>query len=675
MKRIVAMFLAVVMLFTSGGEVLAAQVAEGNPDVRISVDSDGRLTGYVEGEGIGITLEEGDADKLVTAESSTKYSTVYDHDWDKYSTNYYYNQLSEDEKELWDKLDEVCRYYLEKKDTIKASLAEYGYWEPTLDAVPVSFDMTTDELKVFWQLFMFSNPQYYFLLNRYYFYKTESGMIQSVLLTCYDAFADGDDRAAATKKVKKQVNKWEDILEDYDSDAEKLKKIHDLICEKVTYNYDIFADYWISAAEEAQWFSQTAYSVFCMDTTVCAGYADAMAMMCNGIGLDAVSVTSPDHQWNKIRLNDVWYNYDLTWADSNDSYVDYRWFARSDEQYQKDGYSHTEETFWADYSPKAKTDVEPSDPWKEPGKYPKLSKAVATPMIQVTRSDSGYTVKFICDTKNAKLYYTLDGNDPDVASSKSIKYKKEFKLKKACTVKVIAIRDGYKDSKIASLKISKKATSLEKAKIKLSKTKYTYDGEKKKPTVKVTVGKKELKENQDYTVSYKNNKNIGKATVTITGINNYAGKVKTTFTISAKVGTTFKSGNNKYKVTSSSEVSFVGLKDKSKSKVTIPKTVKYGGKSFKVTAIADKALKSNKKVTSITIGANVKSIGKEAFYKCGKLKTITISSTKLEKVGKNALKGIHSKAKIKVPEKKLKDYKTILKKKGQGSKVQIVKNK
>jgi hypothetical protein len=64
---------------------------------------------------------------------------------------------------------------------------------------------------------------------------------------------------------------------------------------------------------------------------------------------------------------------------------------------------------------------------------------------------------------------------------------------------------------------------------------------------------------------------------------------------------------------------------------------------------------------------------KQAFYGCKNLKTITIKSIGLKTVGKEAFKGINAKATIKVPAKKLSSYKKLLKGKGQGSKVKIVK--
>ena len=45
----------------------------------------------------------------------------------------------------------------------------------------------------------------------------------------------------------------------------------------------------------------------------------------------------------------------------------------------------------------------------------------------------------------------------------------------------------------------------------------------------------------------------------------------------------------------------------------------------------------------------------------------------LKTVGKNALKGIHKNAKVKVPAKKLKNYKGLFAKKGQAKTVKVVK--
>ena len=232
--------------------------------------------------------------------------------------------------------------------------------------------------------------------------------------------------------------------------------------------------------------------------------------------------------------------------------------------------------------------------------------------------------------------------------------------------------------------------------VSLSQNSYTYDGKAKKPTVTVKDGSKTLVQNTDYIVSYSKNINAGMAKVKITGKGNYEGTVTKNFAITVKKGTSHKVGSYQYKVTGTSTVSMVGVKDNKITKVKVPKTAKIGGKSFKVTAIGSSAFKNNKKITSIEIGDNVKiigasafegctklgkatigkgvtEIGGNAFKNCKKLGTITIKSTKLKKVGRNALKGIKPTLKIKVPAKKLPAYKRLFKNKGQGRKVKIVK--
>ncbi len=113
--------------------------------------------------------------------------------------------------------------------------------------------------------------------------------------------------------------------------------------------------------------------------------------------------------------------------------------------------------------------------------------------------------------------------------------------------------------------------------------------------------------------------------------------------------------------------------DKKKTSVVIPATVTINGYTFKVTQISGKAFYKNKKLKKVTIGKNITSIGAKAFQGCTSLKSMQIKSTSLKKVGGKALSGIHKKATIKVPSKKLKAYKKLFKKKGQASTVKIKK--
>ncbi len=134
--------------------------------------------------------------------------------------------------------------------------------------------------------------------------------------------------------------------------------------------------------------------------------------------------------------------------------------------------------------------------------------------------------------------------------------------------------------------------------------------------------------------------------------------------------------DDSYKVTKSGTkngtVEF-SISNSSNSCITVPSTVEIAGITYKVTSIAKNAFKNNKNLKKITINGNVTKINANAFSGCTNLKTIKIKSKNLKSVGKNAFKGIHPKAKIKVPSSCLEKYKKLLAKKGQKSSVKITK--
>ena len=148
-------------------------------------------------------------------------------------------------------------------------------------------------------------------------------------------------------------------------------------------------------------------------------------------------------------------------------------------------------------------------------------------------------------------------------------------------------------------------------------------------------------------------------------------------TPSVSVGTkiTDKKTGNIYKVTSSRSssqtVAFIG--NKVKTSVIIPTTIKIKGATYKVTEISTNAFKNNRKLKKVVIGQNIVRIGKNAFYGCKKLTSITIKSSRLtlKNIGKNAFKNTSPKATVKVPKKQKVLYNQILKKRGLNKKAKV----
>ena len=110
------------------------------------------------------------------------------------------------------------------------------------------------------------------------------------------------------------------------------------------------------------------------------------------------------------------------------------------------------------------------------------------------------------------------------------------------------------------------------------------------------------------------------------------------------------------------------VKGKDAKKVTIDTVTAADGQKYKVVEIGANAFKGcNKKMSSVTIGVNVTTIGKKAFYGCKKLATVTIKNkSKLKKIGSKAFKGTSKKIKVKLPKslKKNKKLKNQIKKAG-----------
>ena len=133
-------------------------------------------------------------------------------------------------------------------------------------------------------------------------------------------------------------------------------------------------------------------------------------------------------------------------------------------------------------------------------------------------------------------------------------------------VTVTASANGY-DSVSKDVKIVVSKKSLNNGLLTLSETSYVYDGTYKKPTATVTFGGKVLQEGKDYTISYRNNLNVGVTTVIATGMGDYTGYTSKNFTITKRA----MAGGT---VSVASSVSFTG------SNITPSVTVKVAGRTL-----------------------------------------------------------------------------------------------
>lgn len=239
----------------------------------------------------------------------------------------------------------------------------------------------------------------------------------------------------------------------------------------------------------------------------------------------------------------------------------------------------------------------------------------------------------------------------------------------------------FKDVKFVSIGGQTAAvTNISKTKISALKTR-AFTGKPLTQALTITYGGKKLVNGRDYTLTWKNNKNIGTASVTIKGKGKYNGSVTKKFRITVQKNAVYTVSRLKYKISNADTsgkgtVVFTGATDKAARKaLTIPTTVKIGGKNFRVTAIGGSAMSGAKKLTTVKIGANIMTVGAKAFCGCSNLSNVTIFSTKLTtaKTGANAFKGIRSNCRFKVPASRVSAYKKLLRAKGAGPKIIVTK--
>ena len=154
----------------------------------------------------------------------------------------------------------------------------------------------------------------------------------------------------------------------------------------------------------------------------------------------------------------------------------------------------------------------------------------------------------------------------------------------------------------------------------------TYTGKSLKPSVKVKYTGEVLKAGTDYSVSYSKNKNVGTATVTVSGNGIYYGKVTKNFdiipkgvssvTVSNQKGKKLKVSWKKNSAVNGYEIQYALDKNYKKPKKATIKKVKETSKVIS-------GLKKNKKYY-VRVRTYQKASGKNYYSNWSKTKTVTI---------------------------------------------------
>lgn len=132
-----------------------------------------------------------------------------------------------------------------------------------------------------------------------------------------------------SKKQIREINQVIDQLYNQlvvvgDSDINNIRRVHDYIINHTTYD-SLRSDYNITTYR-----SDIAYGPLLQGYGICGGYADAMELFLEKMGIINYKISSDQHVWNAVYLDQKWYHLDLTWDDpvttNGENYLEHTFF-------------------------------------------------------------------------------------------------------------------------------------------------------------------------------------------------------------------------------------------------------------------------------------------------------------------------------------------------------------
>lgn len=216
-------------------------------------------------------------------------------------TSYGYNNLSSDKlKELYVLIDEYAASASSKDISVEYNLSEKDLSE-TIEAYK------NDHPEVFWLKSKFS-------------YLNDDGNTYLTLEYNVDALKLDEEKSNFNQELQKAVDGAPENASYYELEI----YAHDYITKNCVYNEEA------AKQKDSIENSNDAYGVFVRKTAVCEGYARAFQLLCNKFGIDCVNISGEGegelHQWNCVKLDNEWYEVDVTWDDVDEKNMDTLYF-------------------------------------------------------------------------------------------------------------------------------------------------------------------------------------------------------------------------------------------------------------------------------------------------------------------------------------------------------------
>lgn len=216
-----------------------------------------------------------------------------------YKNDSYYSYLSENEKKV----------YNEVYNGVKSRKKE----------ISVTPDLSVKDFSKVYHYVRSDHPELFYMdVGYYYFYNNQNRVagIEKYYNSTFKSYA------SSKGKFDKAVNSIISKAKTYKSDYEKEQYVAYYLAKNVTYDDKAYKKYsktnnWTSSMA----LTQSPYSALVNKKTFCAGYSAAFKYIMEKLGIDTYVIGgtgkrfgySGEHAWNLVKLDDGYYNVDVTW--------------------------------------------------------------------------------------------------------------------------------------------------------------------------------------------------------------------------------------------------------------------------------------------------------------------------------------------------------------------------
>ncbi len=202
-----------------------------------------------------------------------------------------------------------------------------------------SYGLSFDEAIKVMKVFLLDFPNHYWLSN------TFTGTDQHLNLFIHQAYLSYAKRFVINQALDAMILEVESLIEPHHNELEISKIIHDFVIQRIDYAYE---DDGITP-KDTPW-AHNFEGVVLGYGAVCEGYAETFKILLDHFGIYNLLVTgisnNQNHMWNLVRIDGLFYHYDLTWNDPGFGLVSYTYMGLN---HQSISNTHSIDNYQYDY--------------------------------------------------------------------------------------------------------------------------------------------------------------------------------------------------------------------------------------------------------------------------------------------------------------------------------------